>query len=144
MNIYLREMGSLTLLSHKEELKLAKLVEEGKLRVQNAVLSTPLAQPVLQEIAADLESGSRKIFQTIHGIPDNEPKIIKRELESFYELVERATGLDRDREALLERLRLPTSGQPHIVEVRMLVDDEVAGRRRRVVAGPSLIDDPVG
>lgn len=105
MNIYLREMGSLTLLSHKEELKLAQLVEEGKLRVQNAVLSTPLAQPVLQEIVSDLESGSRKIFQTIHGIPDNEPAIIKRELKSFYDLAKKATALDEQRESLLEELR---------------------------------------
>ena len=37
MNIYLREMGTLALLSHEEELKLAKMMEEGKLKVQGAV-----------------------------------------------------------------------------------------------------------
>lgn len=121
MNIYLREMGSLTLLSHKEELKLAQLVEEGKFRVQNAVLSTPLAQPVLREIAADLESGSRKIFQTIHGVPDNEPKIIKRELKSFYGLVERAAELDGEREALLEELRRTDFNSPDYQRLRGLV-----------------------
>jgi RNA polymerase primary sigma factor len=126
MNIYLREMGSLTLLSHKEELKLAQLVEEGKFRVQNAVLSTPLAQPVLQEIAANLESGSRKIFQTIHGIPDNEPKIIKREIESFFELVERATGLDKDREALLEQLRRTDFNSSQYLQIRKSVFEKGA------------------
>ena len=121
MNIYLREMGSLTLLSHKEELKLAQLVEEGKFRVQNAVLSTPLAQPVLREIAADLESGSRKIFQTIHGVPDNEPKIIRRELKSFYGLVEKAAELDGEREALLEELRRTDFNSPDYQRLRGLV-----------------------
>ena len=121
MNIYLREMGSLTLLSHKEELKLAQLVEEGKFRVQNAVLSTPLAQPVLREIAADLESGSRKIFQTIHGVPDNEPKIIKRELKSFYGLVEKAAELDRERETLLEELRRTDFNSPDYQRLRGVV-----------------------
>ncbi len=47
MNIYLREMGTLTLLSHEEELKLAKMMEEGKRRVQDVVLKTPLAIPAI-------------------------------------------------------------------------------------------------
>ncbi len=118
MNIYLREMGSLTLLSHKEELKLAQLVEEGKYRVQNAVLSTPLAQPVLHEIVSDLESGSRKIFQTIHGIPDNEPAVIKRELKSFYDKAEKAAELDVQREVLLEELRRTDFKSPRYLELR--------------------------
>jgi len=121
MNIYLREMGSLTLLSHKEELKLAQLVEEGKLRVQNAVLSTPLAQPVLQEIVADLESGSRNIFQTVHGVPDNQPSVIKQELETFYEFVAQATELDRQREALLGKLRATDFNSPEYHELKKAV-----------------------
>jgi len=104
MNIYLREMGSLTLLSHKEELKLAQMMEEGKFRVQNAVLSTPLAQPVLAELLADLESGERKISQIVHGIPDDQPSVAKREQQAFYKLVERATELDGEREAILKSL----------------------------------------
>ncbi|MCI5223819.1 MAG: hypothetical protein D3924_14390, partial [Candidatus Electrothrix sp. AR4] len=38
MNIYLREMGSLDLLSYEEEIKLAQKLEEGEARIQNAVL----------------------------------------------------------------------------------------------------------
>ncbi|MEE4165010.1 MAG: sigma-70 family RNA polymerase sigma factor [Desulfocapsaceae bacterium] len=121
MNIYLREMGSLTLLSHKEELKLAQLIEEGKFRVQNAVLSTPFAQPVLQEIVADLKSGNRKIFQTIHGVPDNEPAISKRELKSFYTRAEKATELDAQRETLLEELRGTDFNSSRYNELRELV-----------------------
>ena len=118
MNIYLREMGSLTLLSHKEELKLAQLIEEGKFRVQNAVLSTPLAQPVLQEIVSELKSGSRKIFQTIHGVPDNEPAVIKRELKSFYALSAKAAELDLQREGVLEELRRTDFNSPQYRELR--------------------------
>ena len=55
MNIYLREMGTLALLSHEEELKLAKMMEEGKLKIQGSVLSTPLAIPAIIEISRDLE-----------------------------------------------------------------------------------------
>jgi RNA polymerase sigma factor (sigma-70 family) len=63
MNIYLREMGSLTLLSHEEELKLARMMEEGKFRIQTAALSTQLAFPVLQQLAADLSSGKETLVR---------------------------------------------------------------------------------
>ena len=39
MNIYLKEMGNLTLLSHEEEVSLAQLIEQGEMRIQQAVLS---------------------------------------------------------------------------------------------------------
>ena len=39
MNIYLKEMGNLSLLSHEEEVALAQLIEHGEMRVQLAVLS---------------------------------------------------------------------------------------------------------
>jgi RNA polymerase primary sigma factor len=61
MSIYLREMGTLTLLTHEEELELARMMEEGLLRVQNAVLSSPLAIPALQEVAAGLREDTIKI-----------------------------------------------------------------------------------
>ena len=70
MNIYLREMGTLALLSHEEELKLARMMEEGKQRVQNAVLTTPLALPALLEIVRGMDQSPQKISQVIMGIPD--------------------------------------------------------------------------
>ena len=38
MNLYLRDMGNLQLLSHEEELGLARIMEDGERRIQNAVL----------------------------------------------------------------------------------------------------------
>ncbi len=100
MNIYLREMGSLTLLSHEEELKLAKMMEEGKSRVQNAVLSTPLALPAIKEIAQELKTGRRKIYDIIMGISDSQINEINKENKDFLEKVEKALKLDEEREFL--------------------------------------------
>lgn len=100
MNIYLREMGTLTLLSHDEELKLAKMMEEGKRKVQDAVLSTPLAMPAIREIAGELREGKRKIFDVIMGIPDGMTEVIKEEHEDFLRRLDQALALDETREAL--------------------------------------------
>lgn len=102
MNIYLREMGSLTLLSHEEELKLAKLMEEGKQRVQNSVLKTPLAIPALNEVVRGLEKNNDKICQIISGLSDNTPAIVQKESAGFLACLEKAAELDLKRQKLLK------------------------------------------
>ncbi|MFW2368714.1 MAG: sigma-70 family RNA polymerase sigma factor [Desulforhopalus sp.] len=112
MNIYLREMGTLTLLNHEEELKLAKMMEAGKLQVQNAVLQTPLAIPALLEVVKGLDKQNDKICQIISGITENKPSIIKRESREFLERVEKAVVLSKDREDLLvKHLKLSREGK---------------------------------
>lgn len=101
MNIYLREMGTLTLLSHEEELKLAKMMEEGKQRVQNAVLTAPLAIPALLEVVKGLGSNSDKIGQILNGITDNTPGTFKRESRDFLARVDQAVVLSARRSELL-------------------------------------------
>jgi RNA polymerase primary sigma factor len=103
MNIYLREMGTLTLLNHEEELKLAKMMEEGKRRVQDVVLKTPLAIPVLLEVVKQLDNNEEKICQIISGITENTPRIVKKESKDFLRQVEKALKLDKVREEHLER-----------------------------------------
>lgn len=103
MNIYLREMGTLTLLSHEEELKLAKMMEDGKRRVQDVVLKTPLAIPALLEIVKGLDNNPDKIGQIISGITENTPSIMKKESKNFLRLVEKAVELNKSREEVLAR-----------------------------------------
>ena len=103
MNIYLREMGTLTLLNHAEELKLAKMMEDGKKRVQNSVMKTPLAIPALVELVKVLAGSHTKICQLIAGIQENNPKEMKRESENLLAQVAKAEELDGIRSSLLEK-----------------------------------------
>ena len=103
MNIYLREMGTLTLLSHKEELKLAKMMEEGKRRVQTVVLKTPLAIPALLAVVKGLDSNDEKICQIISGVAENTPESMKKESKDFLLRVDKAVELNKERELLLTR-----------------------------------------
>lgn len=104
MSIYLREMGTLTLLSHEEELELARMMEEGLLQVQNAVLSTPLAIPALQQVAEELRADNMKIFQILRGIQDNQPAVVAKEKKAFLKKVDKALVLEQKRLALQEQL----------------------------------------
>ena len=98
MNIYLREMGTLTLLSHEEELKLAKMMEEGKRRVQDVVLQTPLAIPALLEVVKGLDTNSEKICQIIGGVAEENTK---KQSRDFLRRLAQAVELNQAREELL-------------------------------------------
>jgi RNA polymerase primary sigma factor len=126
MNIYLREMGTLTLLSHAEELVLARKMEEGKQRVQNAVLRTPLAIPALVEVVKGLKRNNDRICQVIAGLKDSTPATVARESKNFLEKVAQAEELDRKRQALLlEYLR----AEPGTTKSEKLIKktDEIGG-----------------
>ncbi len=130
MNIYLREMGTLTLLNHEEELKLAKMMEVGKQRVQNAVLKAPLAIPALLEVVRGLDANSDRICQILGGILDNKPGTVKRESRDFLALVERAVDLNAKREGLLlAYLQLPeqTAEASAIFQEILKTGEEIAG-----------------
>lgn len=103
MQIYLREMGTLTLLNHEEELKLAKMMEDGKQRVQDAVLKTPIAIPALVEVVKGLDKNDEKICQIISGISENTPKVVAKESKVFLSRVEQAVSLDVSRQELLKK-----------------------------------------
>lgn len=105
MNIYLREMGSLTLLNHEEELKLAKMMEDGRKRIQRAVFSSSLAIPALKQLAEELGEDRKRIHQIINAVPDNQPALEKKETAAFLNAVEKAAALDDKREKLRQQLK---------------------------------------
>jgi len=115
MNIYLREMGSVSLLSHEEELELARLMEEGKAQLQATVLTTSLAVTVLVEVAQRLEDGNLKISQVLDnaGAEGNEAG----EKEKFLTFVAEAKKLDQKREKIRSRGVDLKDGSPEQAEL---------------------------
>ncbi len=130
MNIYLREMGTLELLSHEEELNLAKMMEEGKQLIQNAVLSTPLAIPAILEVSKDLEDSPQKISQIIKGLPDSPANIFKKTTKLFLKKTEQAVALDAKRAELMSSISAETKNSDDISEIKseiLKIGEEISG-----------------
>jgi RNA polymerase primary sigma factor len=130
MNIYLREMGSLTLLSHEEELRLARMMEEGKRRIQNAAFRTPLAIPALVEVARDLGACKEKICGIVNGVPEDQPDLIAKESKDFLACIEKAVELDRVRSDLMKRSQDFAPGSPEHCDLQNRIENlgkEIAG-----------------
>jgi RNA polymerase primary sigma factor len=129
MNMYLREMGALTLLTHEEELVLARAMEAGKQQVQDTVLKVPLAIPALRELVRGLDDNNEKICQILGGIVDNKPSTVRSESRDFLGRVEQAISLNQKREGLLAAyLQLPEEDAQALMLHKdiLQVGDEIA------------------
>jgi RNA polymerase primary sigma factor len=101
VRVYLREMGSVSLLSRQREIDLAQRMERGNLRARKAVAKAPLVRRAVLALYRDVRSGEARIddFAEIRG--DNEAarkaardRILER-LACLAKLDSRLTALER-------------------------------------------------
>jgi len=105
MNIYLREMGNLTLLSHEEEIQLARMIEEGEARVQNSILRLTLGISTLNDMYEGLRSGKMRIGTVLKGLSDNDDETLAAVREDFLACIEKANELNVRRAELYRELK---------------------------------------
>ncbi|GAB4333181.1 MAG: RNA polymerase sigma factor RpoD [Desulfobulbaceae bacterium] len=105
MNIYLKEMGNLALLTHEEEVALAQLIENGEMRVQRAVLSMKPGLEMVNDVAEELRGGKARIGAVLKGISDNDEKDNAQLQERFLKAVDKANKLGRKNSELCRKLK---------------------------------------
>ncbi len=65
--IYMREMGSFSLLNREEEIEIAKRIEEGEKEVADVVLNAPLIIREVISMGEKLRSDSRREYRSYKG-----------------------------------------------------------------------------
>ena len=105
MNIYLREMGGLDLLSYEEEIKLARKLENGEAQIQNTVLRLIPGLKTLNRLKRALERGNTRIGSVLNGISDNDENALAELRASFLDGIEEANRLNEQRAALFQELK---------------------------------------
>jgi RNA polymerase primary sigma factor len=115
MNIYLREMGNQRLLSHEEEIELARMIEDGEACIQSAVLRLTLGITALNDLAESLLRGTLRINSVVRGLSDNDEMELKTVRDAFLDQVEKANALDGQRRQLFGELK--KSGADTVEEI---------------------------
>jgi RNA polymerase primary sigma factor len=111
MNIYLREMGGLNLLSYEEEIQLARKLEDGEAQIQNAVLRLTLGLNTLNGLRDGLERGNMRIGSVLNGISDSDEKELAKLRISFLDCIDEANRLNQQRMGLFQELKEQGSDQ---------------------------------
>jgi len=97
---YLREMGSVPLLSSAEETKVAKNIELGDKQTQSVVLSLPPGFVIVSKIASKLRQGTLEITKVLKGLDENSPNELYTAKETFLWKVKEAERIEAERLAL--------------------------------------------
>lgn len=105
VRMYLKEMGSVSLLSREEEVEIAKRIEEGEREVLQVVLNSPLIIQELFGLADQLERGDISIRDILEDLDEEDNEIDEeRYVGHFTTEVEKIKKLYAETKRISERL----------------------------------------
>jgi len=94
VRMYLREMGSVSLLNRDEEVEIAKRIEEGEKEIADVVLNAPITVREILSIGEKLKSNKISVREVIKDLDDEETDIdeelYKKRVLSFIEKIKRS------------------------------------------------------
>ena len=103
VRVYLRKMGSVSLLTREGEVEIAKRIEAGQIRVRDAVLESPVSTSVALHLMSRLEKGCLRLKELAAEPPEG-TEITEDPLEKVLATGAEIRRLDRDRRKIEERL----------------------------------------
>ena len=100
VKMYLKQMGSISLLSRDEEIDLARKIEDAELKLKNAVLSTRFAYNQIMFTAGEVLAGTINPDEVVKGEIDTDPKKVIRKFRRIVDRIKRT----RNEEKIVELL----------------------------------------
>ena len=109
VRMYLRKMGSVSLLTRDGEVAIAKRIEEGELEVLDAVLNTPICLTEILDLSDRLRKGKIRVKEIVkenesgedgQTLEFDEPKVTERALKIINQLQSLKKELDTHTETL--------------------------------------------
>ncbi len=109
VRIYLREMGSVSLLTREGEVEIAKRIESGKREVLSVVLNCPMAVKEVINLGSMIKAGKVEIRDITNEIDEEETSFEEEQVQKkqILDLIEKIKRKDEDLRGLLKGKTLP-------------------------------------
>src|SRR5947208_1704790 len=116
VRMYLRKMGSVSLLTREGEVEIAKRIEDGEKEVPEAVLHSSIAIKEIIQIGERLRKGKMRVREVIRDAPDEDDETFDEQgrTDQVVKLIDKIRRLDRENEHFTELMTSKTrkiSGQ---------------------------------
>src|SRR4030043_726926 len=110
VRMYLREMGSVSLLTREGEVEIAKRIESGKREVLSVVLNCPMAVKEVINLGSMIKAGKVEIREITNEIDEGETSFEEEQIQKkqILDLIEKIKRKDEDLRGLLKGKALPT------------------------------------
>ncbi|MBW2734064.1 MAG: RNA polymerase sigma factor RpoD [Deltaproteobacteria bacterium] len=105
VRMYLRKMGSVSLLTREGEVEIAKRIEEGERRVLKVVLASPIAVQEILCIGEALKKGKMRVKEVIRDLDEEDPEFDEEwHTERVTKTIDKVKRFDRENERIREKL----------------------------------------
>src|SRR5437016_5392013 len=100
VRMYLRKMGSVSLLTREGEVEIAKRTEDGEKEVLDAVLHSSIAIKEIIQIGDRLRKGKMRVREVIRDAPDEDDETFDEQgrTDQVVKLIDKIRRLDRENE----------------------------------------------
>ncbi len=105
LKVYLKEMGSVPLLTREGEIEIAEKIEKGKDMVMRVIFSMPFAIKKLVELGEVVERGEAPLKDLLSNLDDDLEEDLIEEKKRFYQITVKIGELLKKRKQLIGRLR---------------------------------------
>jgi RNA polymerase primary sigma factor len=110
VRLYLRKMGSVSLLTREGEVEIAKRIEDGEREIVRAILLSPLGTYEIINLGKRLDEGRIKVKSIFRGLEDEETQYDEQEyIEKIHELIGKVTEYQKQAQPYFDVLRKETS-----------------------------------
>ncbi|MBK7538416.1 MAG: RNA polymerase sigma factor RpoD [Myxococcales bacterium] len=112
VRMYLRKMGSVSLLTREGEVEIAKRIEDGERKMLQAVLNSSVAVEELLEIGERLRRGKVRVKDVVKDIDEDEEDFNEQfYVERVCKIIDKVRKLQRETEKLEEKTLDRTEGE---------------------------------
>ena len=110
VRMYLRKMGSVSLLTREGEVEIAKRIEDGEKEVLDAVLHSSIAIKEIIQIGDRLRKGKMRVREVIRDAPDEDDETFDEQgrVDLVVKLIDKIRRLDKENEQAAEQLNSKT------------------------------------
>ena len=92
VRLYLRKMGSVSLLTREGEVEIARRIEKGEREIVRAILLSPLGTYEIIQLGVRLDAGRIKVKAIFRGLEDEETQYNEQEyIDKIHELIGKVT-----------------------------------------------------
>ncbi len=123
VKLYLKKMGSVSLLTREGEVEIAKRIEEGEIEILRALLASKLGTIAIVELGERLETGRTKVKDVIRGVDeevsaDDEKAYLERVIGAISHVQSLVSYQEKNQDKLYgaEARKVPAKEKERILE----------------------------
>lgn len=113
VRLYLRKMGSVSLLTREGEVEIARRIEKGEREIVKAILLSPLGTYEIIQLGKRLDEGRIKVKAIFRGLEDEETQYDEKEyIDKIHELIGTVTAYHETVKKYFDVLRKEETNTP--------------------------------